>query len=230
MGTFRYITHPFATRHQGCPHAAVRLACVRHAASVQSEPGSNSSVQSLFRLQYISVSICPQNTDKVLLSKSLLSLANVCFFFLLTNVHTYHLFFFKDHFVFTSSPLPIKRFVYHQQRNEIMNLFLFVVKTFLFYFLKNLPNFSSLSPLTPFSAAEKRNYATHSHHCQYPYPHILSPPVAFSHTSTLLTKLLLPTYIHHTPVNTLPPALMTTLQTLYRITPSIYMKYIFAFI
>ena len=29
-------------------HAAVRLACVRHAASVQSEPGSNSSVQSLF--------------------------------------------------------------------------------------------------------------------------------------------------------------------------------------
>ena len=31
-------------------HAAVRLACVRHAASVQSEPGSNSSVQSLFKL------------------------------------------------------------------------------------------------------------------------------------------------------------------------------------
>ena len=29
-------------------HAAVRLACVRHAASVQSEPGSNSSVQFLF--------------------------------------------------------------------------------------------------------------------------------------------------------------------------------------
>ena len=30
--------------------AAVRLACVRHAASVQSEPGSNSSVQSLLQL------------------------------------------------------------------------------------------------------------------------------------------------------------------------------------
>jgi hypothetical protein len=44
--TFRCITHPFATRHQGCPRAAVRLACVKHAASVQSEPGSNSSVQS----------------------------------------------------------------------------------------------------------------------------------------------------------------------------------------
>ena len=45
-GTFRYITHPFATRHQTEVRAAVRLACVRHAASVQSEPGSNSSVQS----------------------------------------------------------------------------------------------------------------------------------------------------------------------------------------
>src|SRR4030066_122694 len=32
--------------------AAVRLACVKHSASVQSEPGSNSSVQSLHLLQY----------------------------------------------------------------------------------------------------------------------------------------------------------------------------------
>ena len=32
--------------------AAVRLACVRHAASVQSEPGSNSLVQSLFCRSY----------------------------------------------------------------------------------------------------------------------------------------------------------------------------------
>ena len=45
--TFRCITHPFATRRQGCPRVTVRLACVKHAASVQSEPGSNSSVQSL---------------------------------------------------------------------------------------------------------------------------------------------------------------------------------------
>ena len=44
LGTFRYITHPFATRHQTEVRAAVRLACVRHPASVQSEPGSNSSV------------------------------------------------------------------------------------------------------------------------------------------------------------------------------------------
>src|SRR3569623_2118597 len=47
-GTFRNITHPFAPRRQGCPRAAVRLAGVRPAASVQSEPGSHSSVQSLF--------------------------------------------------------------------------------------------------------------------------------------------------------------------------------------
>jgi hypothetical protein len=43
---FRCITHPFATRRQGRPRVTVRLACVKHAASVQSEPGSNSSVQS----------------------------------------------------------------------------------------------------------------------------------------------------------------------------------------
>src|SRR5213076_2297623 len=44
--TFRCITHSFAARRQGCPRAAARLACVRHAASVQSEPGSNSSIES----------------------------------------------------------------------------------------------------------------------------------------------------------------------------------------
>ena len=38
---------PLATKEQA-PRAAVRLACVKHAASVQSEPGSNSLVQSLF--------------------------------------------------------------------------------------------------------------------------------------------------------------------------------------
>jgi hypothetical protein len=36
---------PLAAR---LPRAAARLACVKHSASVQSEPGSNSSVQSLF--------------------------------------------------------------------------------------------------------------------------------------------------------------------------------------
>ena len=38
---------PLAIREQAL-YAAVRLACVKHAASVQSEPGSNSSVQFLF--------------------------------------------------------------------------------------------------------------------------------------------------------------------------------------
>lgn len=47
LGAFPCITHPSATRRQGCKHprAAVRLACVKRAASVQSEPGSNSSVE-----------------------------------------------------------------------------------------------------------------------------------------------------------------------------------------
>ena len=43
-GTFRCITHPFAARRQPEGRAAARLACVKHAASVQSEPGSNSFV------------------------------------------------------------------------------------------------------------------------------------------------------------------------------------------
>ena len=45
--TFRCCTHPFATRRQAEARVTVRLACVKHAASVQSEPGSNSSVQSI---------------------------------------------------------------------------------------------------------------------------------------------------------------------------------------
>src|SRR6266496_1584722 len=55
-GTFRCITHPFAARRQSCPRAAARLACVKHAASVQSEPGSNSSVQSI---QSLSIDVGP---------------------------------------------------------------------------------------------------------------------------------------------------------------------------
>ena len=48
LGRFLSITHPFATRQRKSKLSpvTVRLACVRHAASVQSEPGSNSSVQS----------------------------------------------------------------------------------------------------------------------------------------------------------------------------------------
>src|SRR5574337_489676 len=47
LGRSRCFTHPSATRHPRSKLccAAVRLACVRHAASVQSEPGSNSSLK-----------------------------------------------------------------------------------------------------------------------------------------------------------------------------------------
>ena len=45
-GRFPRVTHPSATLLRPKPFR-VRLACVRHAASVQSEPGSNSSVLSL---------------------------------------------------------------------------------------------------------------------------------------------------------------------------------------
>ncbi len=58
--TFRCITHPFATRRQAEAPAAVRLACVKHAASVQSEPGSNSSVLSLSHLAFILLKIIMQ--------------------------------------------------------------------------------------------------------------------------------------------------------------------------
>ena len=40
LGRFPRVTHPCATN----PEGFVRLACVRHAASVRSEPGSNSQV------------------------------------------------------------------------------------------------------------------------------------------------------------------------------------------
>jgi hypothetical protein len=47
MGTFPRVTHPSATD----PEGPVRLACVRPAASVRSEPGSNSQVEE-FNLDY----------------------------------------------------------------------------------------------------------------------------------------------------------------------------------
>jgi hypothetical protein len=58
LGRFPCITHPSATRRQAEAPVTVRLACVKHAASVQSEPGSNSSVQCLLRLRDDSRSIC----------------------------------------------------------------------------------------------------------------------------------------------------------------------------
>ncbi len=45
LGRFPRVTHPSATRVTGRSRALVRLACVKHAASVRSEPGSNSQVE-----------------------------------------------------------------------------------------------------------------------------------------------------------------------------------------
>ena len=41
-GMFLRVTQPSAARHHPEGHAAARLACIRHAASVHPEPGSNS--------------------------------------------------------------------------------------------------------------------------------------------------------------------------------------------
>ena len=46
IGRFPYITHPSAAHHKWC----ARLACVKPAASVRSEPGSNSQVENLIWL------------------------------------------------------------------------------------------------------------------------------------------------------------------------------------
>ena len=53
QGRFLRVTHPSATRQppSKLDAAAVRLACVKHAASVQSEPGSNSSLQNFLAPQ-----------------------------------------------------------------------------------------------------------------------------------------------------------------------------------
>ena len=52
-GTFPCITHPCATllTPKGF---LVRLACIRHAASVRSEPGSNSNVETGYRNKFLS--------------------------------------------------------------------------------------------------------------------------------------------------------------------------------
>jgi hypothetical protein len=76
IGRFPNIAHPSAARRQDCSRAAARLACVRHAASVQSEPGSNSSLKgfdlssddqilnnSLLAIEYSSSICASQTTD-----------------------------------------------------------------------------------------------------------------------------------------------------------------------
>ena len=50
-GRFPRVTHPSATRVTGRSRALVRLACVKHAASVRSEPGSNSQIESQMKIE-----------------------------------------------------------------------------------------------------------------------------------------------------------------------------------
>ena len=71
QGTFRYVTHPFATRQRSKLPVTVRLACVKHAASVQSEPGSNSSVQSLQILLRLTQTLRESNDSLIILVQAL---------------------------------------------------------------------------------------------------------------------------------------------------------------
>jgi hypothetical protein len=48
-GMFLRVTLPSAARHQSEDRAAARLACIRHAASVHPEPGSNSPLKNRFK-------------------------------------------------------------------------------------------------------------------------------------------------------------------------------------
>src|SRR4029453_16076503 len=66
-GRFPRVTHPCATR----PEGLVRLACVRHAASVRSEPESNSQVdvrsnpQGISRTRPASLGAIPAQNHKL---------------------------------------------------------------------------------------------------------------------------------------------------------------------
>ena len=98
LGTFRCVTHPFATRHPRSKLlcAAVRLACVKHAASVQSEPGSNSSVQSLQAL----IKTDLENQSHVSIRVFLFAKHHIAYAMQhrppTPNAHTYRLLIFKE--------------------------------------------------------------------------------------------------------------------------------------
>ena len=55
---FSRVTHPFATVHRSKLRFLVRLACVRHAASVRPEPGSNSPSRSPYQPKPVLQSGC----------------------------------------------------------------------------------------------------------------------------------------------------------------------------
>ena len=66
LGRFPHVTHPCATKSEDF----VRLACVKHAASVRSEPGSNSQVlEKLSKLSYLNpTQTCIHHTECVVVN------------------------------------------------------------------------------------------------------------------------------------------------------------------
>src|ERR1700674_4419699 len=59
------VTHPSATQPRSCPLGLVRLACVKHAASVHSEPGSNSPLK-VFSRHGLPKELAPSNSSQIL--------------------------------------------------------------------------------------------------------------------------------------------------------------------
>ena len=65
------VTHPFASDAQGCPQTPLRLACVKHAASVRPEPGSNSPQSTIRKSSWLDfelpsrsrVTACPNHLN-----------------------------------------------------------------------------------------------------------------------------------------------------------------------
>ena len=95
------VTHPSAAKHilycYSCNFA--RLACVKHAASVHSEPGSNSPVK--LQLKNLSCSSALTQNSQAIFKKSFLS----------ALTHRWHCPFFKDQMSIKTQKLP---FIYFQ--------------------------------------------------------------------------------------------------------------------
>lgn len=107
--------------------AAVRLACVRHAASVQSEPGSNSSVQTCycFRFRRTGRSLKADRYMNLFINLTYFSVRLLILLLsdsktgsLPSSAHTYRLLIFKEH---SAQDLVFAALRFQQQRSEIMN-------------------------------------------------------------------------------------------------------------
>ena len=84
---FPYITHPSATR---CIATTVQLACFRPAASVRSEPGSNSHIY-YKSCPVHSISQITLLTCKSLLTETLQKLTNIIYSYTLSRLYSHAL-------------------------------------------------------------------------------------------------------------------------------------------